>query len=182
MSEKMAGVFIKGKQIDLLPLNPDHVNLYCKWENEPAVRKYDRTEIPFTVEDSKKYLEPSENKVKSKVMFEIFHKEDKKPIGFCELSEITWTNRNAYIGLLIGEIEYWGHGIGTEVIELMINYGFNELNLSKIKIEALEPNKGSIKCIERNGFKPEGRLRKEIYVDGLYYDLFIYGMLKEEWI
>jgi RimJ/RimL family protein N-acetyltransferase len=182
MSEDIANVFIKGKKIDLLPLNPDHVNLYCKWENNPTVRRYARTEIPLTLEDSKKFLNSDENKVKSRVVFEILYKKDKIPIGYCELTEISWTNRNAYIGLLIGEIDYWGHGIGTESIKLILNYGFNELNLSKIKIEALEPNLSSIYCIEKNGFKLEGSLREEVYVDGLYYDLLVYGILKEEWI
>jgi RimJ/RimL family protein N-acetyltransferase len=178
----MAEIFIKGERVDLLPLNPDHVELYCKWENKPNVRKYLRRETPLIIEDSKKYIDTGENKIKSRIMFEILHKKGNEPIGFCELTEISWINRNAYIGLLIGETDYWGYGIGSEVISLMLNYGFNELNLSKIRIDVFEPNKSSIKCIERNGFKLEGCLRKEAYIDGMYYDLLVYGILKEEWI
>ena len=45
-----------------------------------------------------------------------------------EFNDIHWSNRRADLGLLIGEPEYWGQGLATEIGNLMINYGFNELN------------------------------------------------------
>ena len=173
--------FITGEIIDLFPLNPEHVSLYSKWENNPQVRKYARTAIPITIEESKKYIERSDNKARRIVMFEIWHKEDKKPIGYCEIGDFKWQNRNAYIGFLIGEIEFWGQKIGTELTKLLVDYGFNELNLHKITAEALSANISSQRCLEKNGFKQEGTLREEMYVDGDYMDILLYGILKEEW-
>ena len=174
--------FIEGKLIDLLPLDSNHVDLYSKWENDPKVRKYARTEIPVTVEESKKYLEPSKGSVRTRIMFEIWHKKDKKPIGFCEFDDIFWSYRIANIGYLIGDVKYWGKGIGTELVKLLLEYGFNELDLHKITVDVVVPNVSSIRCLEKNGFRLEGTLKKEMYIDGKYYDILKYGLLKEEWI
>ena len=115
-------------------------------------------------------------------MFEIWHKKDKKPIGFCEFDDIFWSYRIAHIGYLIGEVEYWGKGIGTELVKLLLEYGFKELNLHKVVVDVVVPNVSSIRCLEKNGFKLEGTLQKEMYIDGKYYDMLKYGLLREEWI
>ena len=117
MKDSETHTFIRGEIIDLLPLNPNHVSLYSKWENNPEVRRYSRTEIPITVEESKKYLETSEGKTRQRIMFEIWHKNDRKPIGFCEIGDISWTDRRGYIGFLIGIPQYWGQNIGTEMVK-----------------------------------------------------------------
>ena len=182
MENSEVHTFIEGELIDLLPLNSDHVELYSKWENNPKVRKYARTEIPITVDESKKYLEQGKSKIRTRIMFEIWHKKDEKPIGFCEFDDIFWSYRIAHIGYLIGEVEYWGKGIGTELVKLLLEYGFKELNLHKITVDVVVPNLSSIRCIEKNGFRLEGTLKKEMYIDGKYYDVLKYGLLKEEWI
>lgn len=174
--------FIEGKLIDLLPLNSDHVDLYSKWENDPKVRKYARTEIPITIEESKKYLETSKGKIRTRIMFEIWHKKDRKPIGFCEFDDIYWSYRIAHIGYLIGEVEYWGRGICTELVKLLLEYGFKELNLHKISVDVVVLNLSSIRCLEKNGFKLEGTLKEEMYIDGEFFDILKFGILQEEWM
>ena len=182
MAESKVHTFIRGEIIDLLPLNPDHVALYSKWENNPKVRKYVRTEFPVTVEESKKYLESGETKTRSRIMFEIWYRKDQKPIGYCQIDDISWVDHRANLGLVIGERDYWGKGIGTETIKLLIEYGFNELNFHKIAAESFAPNIGSQRCFEKNGFKYEGKLKEDTYVDGEFIDLLKYCLLKDDWL
>jgi len=125
MSENEIYTFINGEIVDLLPLNLNHVPLYSKWENDPKVRKYDRNVFPVTIEESKKFLESDESRVKTRIFFEIWHKKDQKPIGYCEIDDISWIDHRAHLGLTIGEMDYWGRGIGTEVINLLTEYCFN---------------------------------------------------------
>ena len=51
MVDKEIRTFIKGKNVDILPVNMDHLKLYQKWENNPKVRVYSRNVVPKTVED-----------------------------------------------------------------------------------------------------------------------------------
>jgi len=174
--------FIEGETIDFLPLKIENVNLYARWENNPKVRLYSRNILPRTVEEMKKYLEPSDKRPKNEVSFEIWHKKDKKIIGFGEVSDINWYNQQAYLGLLIGEPDYWGQKIGEEATRLLVEYAFNELNIFKLKASILVVNEGSWRCAEKNGFTRVATCKKDMYVNGEYLDNYVYSLLKEDWL
>ncbi|KKK98852.1 hypothetical protein LCGC14_2638610 [marine sediment metagenome] len=175
--------FIEGNTIDLVASNSKWANLLCKWSNDPRVRHYARNVWPNTLENVKKWFEPaSERGAIDFIIFIIYHKKDKKPIGNVGLSRINWLNRNANIFALIGFPEYWGRGIAGEAAELVIKYGFTELNLHKIYCGVYDPNKRSLRAAEKLGFKEEAVLKEEIYVDGKYADEHKFALFKEEWL
>jgi len=174
--------FIKGINIDLLPQNIENVKLYTKWVNNPEVRQYGRTEIPITVEDQKIFLKSQDAKIKEKFYFDIWHKKDKKIIGFIGFEELDYINRKGIIGFIIGEKEYWGQNICTEAVKLITEYGFNELNLHKLVALTFSPNKGSQRVLEKNNYIREAVLKEDEYVDGVYLDTLIYRIFKAEWI
>ena len=76
MTNEKIPIFIGGENIDLVPLNIENIKLYAKWENSPDVRIYSRNILPRTLEEMKKYLEPSDKRPKNEVSFEIRHKKD----------------------------------------------------------------------------------------------------------
>ncbi|MBQ9657541.1 MAG: GNAT family N-acetyltransferase [Clostridia bacterium] len=43
-------------------------------------------------------------------------------------------NRTATLGIFIGDKEYLSKGYGTEAIRLLLDYGFNYMNLHNIKL------------------------------------------------
>jgi RimJ/RimL family protein N-acetyltransferase len=178
--EEIISPFIKGDNVDLLPTNLNHVKLYAKWINDEKVRHYARNPMPHGVEEIKKWFEPREG-LSDHVSFELWHKEDKKPIGTAGFSHINWINRSTNIFMSIGEPEYWIKGIGTEATKLLVKYGFEELNFHKIFAGIFEPNKGSWTVAENVGFIHEATLREEIYVDGKYVDVRKYYLIKDEW-
>jgi RimJ/RimL family protein N-acetyltransferase len=174
--------FIEGNRVSLIPINFNHLDLYIKWENNPKVRRYSRNSLPFTKEVYKKHLESLQKKIPEDIPFEIFLKKDEMPIGICELSEIDWINQVSNVGILIGEIDYWGNDYCTEVIRLLIKYAFEELNLQKLKYVAFSPNKASLRCAEKAGFTHEATLMNEMYIDGIYYNSIFYTLFKKDWI
>jgi RimJ/RimL family protein N-acetyltransferase len=171
--------FIEGDRIYLCTANIDNINLYTKWMNNPKIRKYARYEMPLTVEEVKKYFEPTKEEVKTDIFFEIWHKNSKNPIGYTGFIRINWFTRSAHIFFLIGDIDYWGQNIATEAGQLVINYGFEELNLHKIVARVFSPNKASLRVVEKLGFNLEITLKKEIYIDGEFVDAFEYIIIKE---
>ncbi|TXT58574.1 MAG: Spermidine N(1)-acetyltransferase [Promethearchaeota archaeon] len=172
--------FIKGASVNLLPVNLENIDLYFKWVNHQKMRMFSRNEIPHTKEEIKKWFEPKEGSQKS-MDFEVWHKKDEKIIGMGGLNLINFVIRKANLWMEIGEFQYWSKGLASEAVELLLEYGFNELNLHKIYAGIFEPNIPSWKCAERVGFKLEGKLKKSVYVEGKYYDERKYKILKEEW-
>ena len=178
---KEVPVFIEGETISLIPHNSEYIDLYIKWFNDPKVRKYAREIIPIRVEDAKKWFEESERGVPNYIGFVIWHKKDKKPIGTIGLGLINWVDGWANLGASIGEPAYWNKNITTEAAELIIEYAFNELNLSKLQACAAVENIGSWSVAEKLGFIFEGIGKQDMYVDGKYLDEKRYCLLKEDW-
>ena len=180
--DKEVPVFIEGKEICFAVLDSDHIDLYAKWINNPKVRAFARWETPIRVEDIKKWFEPRKGRVPNYVVFEIWHKKDKKPIGHCGLGGINWVSGWANAFLFIGEPEYWGKNIATEATEMLVEYAFNELNLNKLQGGAAVENIGSWRVAEKVGFKFEGIQKANMYVNGKYHDGKTYCILKEDWM
>ena len=77
------------------------------------------------------------------------------------------------MGIIIGETDEQGKGYGKEVMELIIDYAFNTLNLNKVIVEVVEYNKRALEVYKKLGFIEEGRLKKHYYADGEYFDVII---------
>jgi ribosomal-protein-alanine N-acetyltransferase len=181
MSEIKVFPFIEGTNISLCAPNIENVKLYASWDNHPDVRKYSRNLFPVNPEDNKKYIEKGQDRIPSEIGFEIWHNEDKKPIGFVGFNYIMWADRVGNIGLTIGEPAYWNQNLGLEATFLIIEYGFNELNLIKITGSMYEMNIGSWKICEKIGMKRELLLKKNAFVKGKYVDEFEYCLFNEDW-
>lgn len=181
MENKDDFTFIEGERISLMPLNKDHLNQYVKWANDHEVRHYSRITFPFTREDYKKFIEQEQGRPRKKIQFEVWHKEDSKPIGILELDDINYVNRNASIAYIIGEISYWNKGYATEAGKMLIEYGFNELNLNKLVACVYSPNIGSWKVCEKLGMEREATFRNHEFFDGKYHDVFHYCIFHKDW-
>jgi RimJ/RimL family protein N-acetyltransferase len=175
--------FIKGETIDLVAENSKWVDLYCKWNNDPEVRRYSRNIWPRTIEEIKKRSEPPQRgQVREFIEFTIYHKRDKRPIGSIGFGHIDWVSRNANIFARIGESDYWGKGIVIEASKLLIKYAFTELNFHKIYAGIFSSNARSLRAAEKLGFKKETILKEAIYVDGKYHDNHKFALFKRDWL
>lgn len=175
--------FIKGDRIDLVTQNSKWVNLYAKWMNDPEVRRYARQMFPRSLDQIKKWFEPTKDEgLRDFIVFNIYHKKDKRPIGSAGFSHINWLNMNANIWASIGESEYWGKGIVVEAAKLLINFGFTELNFHKIYAGVYSPNKRSLRATEKLGFKEEAVLKEEMYVDGKFVNSHRFALFKKDWL
>jgi diamine N-acetyltransferase len=108
-------------------------------------------------------------------------KENDKKIGTIGLSNIDYRNQKAEYGVLIGELDEQGKGYAKEASDILIDYGFYELNLQKIYLKVFHDNKAAIRLYKKLQFKEEGLLRKEIYKNGLFKDVLVMSILREEW-
>jgi [ribosomal protein S5]-alanine N-acetyltransferase len=86
--------------------------------------------------------------------------------------------KSAEIGYWIGE-PYWGKGIVSKAVELVVAYGFNELDIVRIYTGIFEFNIASQKVLAKNGFLNEGVFRKSIYKNGKLCDEIRFAIVKE---
>ena len=67
-------------------------------------------------------------------------------IGTVSLNRINNTHREATLGIFIGNKEYWNNAYGTEAIRLILDYGFNYMNLHSVRLSLLSFNERALKC------------------------------------
>lgn len=69
-------------------------------------------------------------------------------------------------------------GYGAEVLDLLLDYGFNYLNLNNIMLNVKSFNERAIACYKKVGFKEFGRRRESYFLNGKYYDDIQFELLK----
>lgn len=74
-----------------------------------------------------------------------------------------------------------GKGYGTELLNLILDYGFNNLNLHKIKLNVYPFNIGAIKAYTRVGFAKEATFKHEVFYNGQWVDTDRYAIFQADW-
>ena len=105
-----------------------------------------------------------------------------KLIGEIGLDVVNWPGREAFVGLGIGETEYWSKGYGTDVMNSLLRFAFMELNLRRVSLGVFEYNPRAIRSYEKAGFRHEGRMRRLLQREGHRWDNLFMGILREEWL
>ena len=82
----------------------------------------------------------------------------------------------AEIGYWIGE-PYWRQTIASSAVQQFSDYCMKELGYKKLFAGVFEPNKGSMKVLEKCGYKLEAILKKGVCKDGKYYDEYFYSLM-----
>ena len=83
--------------------------------------------------------------------------------------------------MFVGDEQNRGKGYGKEAIKLLLEYGFNNLNLNNIMLKVYSFNKRAVKLYESLGFQKIGTRHKSHYSKGKYYDEIYMELLKEEY-
>jgi len=81
---------------------------------------------------------------------------------------------------MIGDKKYHSSGYGSDAIMLILDYGFNYLNLNNIMLRAIAFNKRAIRAYEKCGFKTFGVWKNSYYFEGKYHDEVYMNILKED--
>jgi len=175
---------LKGKSVLLRPFKRSDISYFLNWFNDPEIVQYLDMYLPMTEMSEEKFIEElGTTRARSDVLFviEAIEGDSTKPIGNCGLHQISPKDHDAIFGIIIGEKDYWSKGYGVEAARLLINYGFQQLNLHRISSAAVAFNERSIKLHKKLGFVEEGRLRQAMFKNGQYHDRLEFGLLREEW-
>jgi RimJ/RimL family protein N-acetyltransferase len=168
-----------GKKCYLSPISVEDAEQYCEWINDAEVNKF----MVFSshqigVEKERTILE---DMIKRNAhIFAIIDIEKDELIGNCSLFDIDHLNRKAEFGIFIGNKTYWGKGYGTEATMLILDYGFNILNLNGIMLRVYSYNKRGIRSYKKSGFKVIGNHREAKIIGSKKYDEIYMDILASE--
>jgi RimJ/RimL family protein N-acetyltransferase len=117
---------------------------------------------------------------KENLTFTIVENETNTPMGQTSFVRIDYVSRMATFFLALWDPEYWSKGYGSEATKLMVDYGFDILNLNRIQLHVAVENKNAIRAYEKCGFKIEGTLREAMYHHNRYCDFHLMAILRSE--
>ena len=172
---------IVGERLYLSPFNADDPESYTKWTewmNERVVADgYGGYHNLVSLANAKKTVVELKD-----YRFDIVLSDGDVLIGFISLHDIDHRSRHAFIGVFIGESEYRGKGYGAEAVRLVLEYGFNTLNLHNIALSVHADNCEAVACYQKVGFKDAGRRRDWIFKNGRYIDVIYMDILAREFL
>jgi len=163
---------IIGERVYLRKLTSDDASeRYANWLNDPTVNKYLETRSA-TVKSVREYIE--EKSADHNVLFMgIFDKATDLHIGNVKLEPIDLKKKMTVFGIMIGDKNFWGKGLGTEATRLISDYALHELKLDEVELGVIIDNVGACKAYERAGFKQVKLKPKSANHDGVMYDVAI---------
>ena len=139
---------------------------------------------PMSAAMVKKQYEKLEKQIeedKNLYYFMIRAKADDRLMGKAVLQRIEWTNGNCFLQLGLGSAEDRQKGYGTQALQMLLRFAFAELNLFRVTANVPEYNEGAITLLQKFGFTQEVCRRSALERDGRRWNLYVFGLLKEEW-
>ncbi|PIA31722.1 hypothetical protein AQUCO_04900188v1 [Aquilegia coerulea] len=164
-------------EITLRPLDFSDVDDVMVWVTDDKVSKYCRWETYTSRESAMNYIKDI---VIPHPWFKAICLEN-RPIGAISVAQYSGEDRcRGELGYVLGS-KYWGQGIATKAVKLVVNCIFNEWPYLE-RLEGLVDlqNIGSQKVLEKAGFQKEGVLRKYCILKGSTRDMVMYSFLSTD--
>lgn len=157
---------------------------FAQWFNDPEllVTLNPGVLFPNTEEDEEKWYDQARQAQAQGrgYTFAIRLREDHRLIGSTGLFGIDAKNRSATFGIAVADPQAQGQGYGREATELVLRFGFDELNLHRIQLNVFAFNDRAIRLYRSVGFQEEGRQRDALFRGGRYHDCITMALLEDE--
>ena len=176
---------MKGRKIIFRPLEAGDAETLQKWYVDRNFRLGYNEYASVELESIKQEIAVSCGNIKDprvdKVIYMVQRKYDGRPIGLAGLRNIDRRNGNAEIILGIGEKELRLAGYGVDILILLLDLVYYQLGLEKAYYSINDNNGLGLRSALSFGFISEGKMRKQVFVEGNYVDLWVLGLLQEEY-
>ncbi len=175
---------LETERILLKPIEPEDLSflMNLRWDKEIT---QNIIHDPISSQDQRNWYEKISTG--NNLALSIFYKnskDDTNPIiiGTIGLYDINYRHQRATLKSMRILPQYQRQNIGLEATNLLVNYGFNVLNLHKITCDLFEDNIARLKGLIKLGFKKEGVLKQHYFHQGKFKDAAIYSLLRKNYI
>ena len=179
--ENSRKITMVGKRVNLTTITKNDLKTLQKWRNSNEIWPYNSQYILLNMNNQKQWYEKNLEKKSNRIMFIITNKLG-KAIGICGLIDINSKDKSASIAIIIGEIKYHNKGLGKEVLQLLVSYGFTKLKLHKIDAEVFAYNQKSIILFKKMKFKQEAIMRDCLWRYNKWWNIYKFSLIQNEYI
>jgi diamine N-acetyltransferase len=166
-------------EVFLSSIEKEDVDILYQWINDKELVHYNSYYKPVSWFEHEEWIKNTLNDPLI-VLFGIRLEENKKLIGTCRLHSINYRDRKSELQIRIGIKEMSGKGYGTQAINQLLEFAFSELNLNKVYLYVFIENVRAVKSYQKAGFKVEGTLLQDAYINGRYLDTYLMGILRSD--
>ncbi|UCC95302.1 MAG: GNAT family N-acetyltransferase [Candidatus Omnitrophota bacterium] len=175
-------VFLKGELVDLVTVTEemiDNSNWYSWFNDEEVTQNTQHHYFPNTRKKQLQFYKDEIENNKTRLQLGIVDKKNKILVGMITLNLIDYLNQKCEIAGFIGEKKYQNVSYFIEACKLIIKHAFDNLNMNRIYGSTMKKEISQLFC-RALGFKEEGIKRSDVYKNGKYYDVYLVGLLREE--
>lgn len=135
---------------------------------------FGKNEFSMSVEAEQDYIERVNSMNNSKNVLIIIENEI---VGIASITSVQKERmkHNGTLGISLRK-KYWGIGLGSEIMAYLIDWAKSNKITKKINLLVREDNIRGVKLYEKFGFEKEGLLKKDMYVNGVYYNTIVMGL------
>lgn len=176
-------LILETERLILRPLSPSDATLIQKLAGD---RQIADTTIsiphPYPDGEAQRYISKqiAEQKIGLCVTLAIETKLEARLIGIAELRDIDREHSLAELSFWLA-LTAWGKGYMSEALKPVLRFGFETLSLNRIHAYHMVKNPASDKVLQKNGFKAEGLLRQRVRKWGVFEDVILLSILRQEW-
>ena len=168
------------EKVELKELEENDVTQsYVDWMNDLEVTRYTEQRFVLHTLDGVKSFVREKRLSENNYLFGIYL--DKVHAGNIKLGPINYIHKIADISYFIGEKKFWGSGLTTKAIGMVIKIAFERFNLEKVCAGSYDLNIASQRALLKNGFQQEGIRKKHVLFEGKRIDSINFGLTKDKW-
>jgi len=172
-------MFIKGELIYLRALEPEDLSFLYTVENDRNLWEVSNTLTPYSKWILKNYIQNSHQDIyeAKQLRLAIVKNKTELLVGLIDLYDFDPANNRAGLGIVIKNHDDRNTGIGSEAVQLMLDYAFKNLNVHQIYVNIDVTNKASIKLFSKFGFELVGIKNQWNRVGSMYADEALYQLI-----
>jgi len=174
----VGGGQMQSERVRLRPLRKADAPLLYQWITDRDLVILNSPYHPVSELDHEAWVEKMMARHSDLVIFVIEEVSSGLAIGTCQLLNINWRYRSAELQIRIGDAVFQSKGYGSEAVQLLVGFGFNDLNLHRIYLHVFASNGRAVRAYEKCGFEREGMLKEAAYIDGEWVDVLVMGLLE----
>jgi len=181
---RRSGMVSQGTRVYLRTMRPQDLEHLSEWAEDPFVERMVGSQFLNTYkhvyDKDPSFYEACLTDTTQVVLIIEANMGWDHPIGVARLFDIHLLEGYAFLEVMLTDQRAIRRGFGVEAGKLISYYGVDVLGLRRIEAKVYEYNRLSANSLRRNGFRQEGVLRKAGFQDGQCWDMFVFGILKDE--